>query len=323
MKGRLENEIKKEQTVKAMLNELPTVVTDYYYAMCENTEITTRVDYLRKLRNFYTFIGKPLEEAKSTDFARYMDSITRHEVNGSLVATSFSYRKTVHSALKSFYSYLEDENIIDRNPVRNRRPKGTDEVKRIRLTKDDVKSILSSVTDEEAKCDTDLYWIRRDRAILTLFASTGMRETALTEINVEDVDFQKKEITIIDKRHLTHTYRIQPNLERLLTEWLTGRRELLGNHETPALFISNHLDRISAKTVTRIVDKYSNAALGYHISPHKLRAAFCTILYDEVGDIEFVRDAVGHRSVEVTKRYIVKDGSVKAKASAIMDNLWA
>ena len=54
--------------------------------------------------------------------------------------------------------------------------------------------------------------------------------------------------------------------------------------------------------------------LGYKISPHSLRTAFCTILYKKTGDIEFVRRAVGHSSIETTQRYIVDDDTVLGDA---------
>ena len=76
-----------------------------------------------------------------------------------------------------------------------------------------------------------------------------------------------------------------------------------------------------ANSVAAIVKKYTAVALEKGISPHKIRAGFCSILYEQTGDIEFVRDAVGHASVTTTQRYVVKDDTARLKAASIMNDL--
>ena len=117
---------------------------------------------------------------------------------------------------------------------------------------------------------------------------TGMRETALTEINVNDVDFANGTVKIIDKLHKTHVYKMNRAIREALENWIADREEKLAGQKIDALFISNQKKRVSAKCVVRIVSKYSLEGLGYSISPHKLRAAFCTILYGDTKDVEFV-----------------------------------
>ena len=69
--------------------------------------------------------------------------------------------------------------------------------------------------------------------------------------------------------------------------------------------------------------EYSKAGIGTEISPHKLRSAFCTILYDETKDINFVSQAVGHKNIETTQRYIVNDGQTKKKAVSLLDDIFS
>ena len=151
---------------------------------------------------------------------------------------------------------------------------------------------------------------------------TGMRETALIEINLSDISFLENDLKVIDKRHKVHHYYLSESTKDVLRKWIFVRKEILnGIEDVDALFISNRKVRMTADSVINIVKKYSEEALGYAISPHKLRAAFCTILYDETHDIEFVREAVGHSSVTVTQRYIVKDNSEKKKAARMIEEL--
>ena len=62
---------------------------------------------------------------------------------------------------------------------------------------------------------------------------------------------------------------------------------------------------MTGQSYYKLVDKYCTEALGYHISPHKLRSGFCSILLNEWGDVHAVMKAVGHRRVETTLRYAV------------------
>ena len=111
-------------------------------------------------------------------------------------------------------------------------------------------------------------------------------------------------------------------MRNALVDWIEDRKEKLSNHHTDALFISNQRKRIGINAVVSIVKKYSLEGLGYEITPHKLRAAFCTILYEKTGDIEFVRRAVGHSCIETTQRYIVDDDSAKDEAASIMGKIF-
>jgi site-specific recombinase XerC len=104
-----------------------------------------------------------------------------------------------------------------------------------------------------------------------------------------------------------------------LNEWVYDRESW--NTSSNALFISENGNRISATALSELVEKYCQDALGYHISPHKLRAGFCSILYKETGNAEFVRRAVGHSNISTTQRYIVTDNNERAKASELIDGL--
>ena len=70
-----------------------------------------------------------------------------------------------------------------------------------------------------------------------------------------------------------------------------------------------------------MIQKYTEQALGKPLSPHKLRAGFCSILYSKTHDIEFVRRAVGHSNIATTTRYIVTDGSERRKASKLLRDI--
>lgn len=331
MKGRMEHRLRTENNINNILLNMPDYVTDYYYNMAVSHEPKTCEEYLRKTAAFLLYLSKDtknidIRKINDSDIAKYIHSLeTKRDSKGNIKMTSFSYRKMVYSSLNSFFNYLAKSNIIETNYVeRISRPRNEDHIERKHLTSRDFTDILSQVdtgAGSELSISRQKKWKSRDYAIFVVMMCTGIREAALTEINIEDIDFESKTITVIDKRFTTHVYHINNKMEKAICDWLADREELLDGESCDALFISNQKKRISEGAVWKIVKKYAKNALGYEISPHKIRSGFCTILYDQTGDIEFVRDAVGHKNMETTKRYIVKDGFTKEKSANIINDL--
>lgn len=330
MLGKIEYNLKTENNIQLILNELPEFITMYYFSIASATTPKTCETYLKQIRNYLRSINPNTNHITIADIneytvGRYMKSIQTKTVNGEIRATSFSYQKTVWSSLNGLFCYLEKQKLLVENPMNViKRPIYKDSVKRINVSVDDINEMLIQVDcgagSPKAK-STQLRWKERDKLIILLFASTGMRCTALSEINIQDIDFKLNTVQIVDKRNTYHSYYMSETLQVALNDWLKKRRELK-IHNEDALFVSSFGGRLASKSIYNVIRKYSEEALGKAISPHKLRAAFCTILYEKTHDIEFVKDAVGHKSVNTTSRYIYKDASAKKQASDIMGNLF-
>ena len=97
---------------------------------------------------------------------------------------------------------MKKKKIIKDNPMDEIKPvRNSDNVKRIRLTANDMENIISAVdrgVGSHRAIETQRPWRSRDKAILLLFIYTGMRETALTEINLNEIDFENNSFKIID-----------------------------------------------------------------------------------------------------------------------------
>ncbi|MBE7038620.1 MAG: hypothetical protein E7404_06945 [Ruminococcaceae bacterium] len=205
------------------------------------------------------------------------------------------------------------------------RPILKDVIKRKYLDSFDIHFLLECIDDgagSDMQKNRQKNWKLRDKAIIVLLAMTVMRETALLEINIEDIDFDNKTIKVIDKRHKTHIYKMNETIYNASIDWIDDRKKKLSDKEIDALFISNRKQRLGTKSLVAIVEKYSLEGLGYKISTHKLRAAFCTILYKQTKDIEFVRRAVGNSFIETTQRYVVDDDNAKDEAAFIMEKIF-
>lgn len=322
MNGRLEHDRKIQDANKRKLESMPDFVREYYGHLKANhcTEATCR-DYLSKIYRFLSFIDDSVDTLEADVITsrvvdEYMISLeTIEDKQGNVRYTSDSYKQTIWICLNGFMEFLVSNSYIEKNYVANiTKPKINDEdridKKRVLLTTDDFKSILKEVDKNHNNIAR-----KRDKAMLSLMMTTGMRESALSEINVDNVDLDNCKIIGISKGKKTMEYTFNDSTAKAIKEWLFTRDGYAENVTTDSLFISNRGERIAVNSIAKMCKKYTKKALGKELSPHKIRAGYCTILYEKTGDIEFVRRAVGHASSKTTQRYCVAKGSERAEAA--------
>lgn len=326
MNGRLENDMKLFAKAEKKLADMPSFATDWYrYMQASYITAATCRDYVFKVALFLSSINKDLKKIKARDITEssvvsYMFSIKTKVKDGKQVETSDSYRNTVWYALNSFLQYLTDHKMIEENYVlKIKKKKNTDLERinqhRVKLTADDFNKMLNSIDASSSR------YPERDKAILMLYMSTGMRKTALSSINIEDIDIKNKRLTVIDKGDKKQLYKLYDKELKAISDWLDKRKSFKNVSETSALFVSNMGNRISEAELERMIKDRSKKALGKSFSPHKLRAGFVTIMYEQTHDIEKVRRMVGHSNATTTQRYIVTNNQEKEEAANIMENL--
>lgn len=327
MNGRLEYELRIENGIEAKLNRMPPYCKDWFLNLkaSDKTAATCRT-YIDRIYGFLEYINADVKLVKISDINRnnvtsYYTSIkTKKDEDGNLAATSDSYQQLVWSSLHLFFDYLVEIGEMETNLIALiKKPKNRDLPRinqhRILLTKDDFKKIIQATKHATSKKSA------RDTAILMIFMTTGMRRSALANININDIDFENHVLTVIDKGDIRHEYILNDSTEEAIKNWMSYRTGFKNADNSSALFMSNKGNRISTDAVYDAVEKYCYMALGKKISPHKLRSGFCSIMYDQTHDIEFVRRAVGHSNVSTTQRYIVTGGEERKKVAVLMDDL--
>ncbi len=329
MNGRLEHELKIEELIMSTLSSMPYFASEWYYSLkASDTEESSCNDYINKLKRFLMSINQNIlvinpDDITLTVTEKYFISIrTKQDRQGKLVYTSNSYQYGIWCALHNFFNFMVSRKYINENYVDLiQRPKNNDldriNANRILLTKKDFNKIINAVNTGVGSKKAIAHQQRfksRDLSIIMLFMTTGMRREALSEINIEDLDFHENKLTVIDKGMKNHVYPLSEKVMFNINEWMQIRKVININNNN-ALFISGNGRRMTGSAIYKLVEKYCDAALGYHVSPHKLRSGFCSILYEEKGDIEFVRRAVGHSNIATTQRYIVTKNEEKTEAS--------
>lgn len=333
MEGRLERQLKRENNIKQRLKGTPAYVQEFYSSLVSSDkESTTSKEYINTVLRFLSFI-RDLKKLKSIndidpadislhDIEAYLADMRYVTRKGKTKRASGSYRAVIWSTLHKFYQMLVAHGYVTENLVAKiERPKNKDPLHQVSLTKDEIAIVMENVKhgvgSSRAK-EHQGYWRSRDKLIITMFLLTGMRISALAEINVDDFNEDYTKVKVITKGGVTHYHNINDTLRELLFEWLQRRKFLLkGYDDVDALFISNRRQRMSVNTISALVTKYTTG-IDKHITPHKFRSTYATEILKATNDIYFVQQCMGHANISTTERYIADSGDSRKEAGEIM-----
>jgi len=325
MTGRERFDLMINSRTENRLNDLPEYVSEWYYnLLASGMSSRSCNDYINKAKLFLDYCQTTdlnvITQAMVDKYFIYIK--TKDRDDGDKVSTSDSYQQTTWCALNKFFDFLTNRGYIIKNyMLQIAKPKNRDLVRinenRIHLTKEDFHKIVDAARNGRVFKNR-----LRNELIVTLLMVTGMRIAALSELDIDNVDLEKKTLSVIDKGNKRHKFYLSNSVIELLKNYLEERNRVALIQER-GLFVSKSTgERLSIDTIKDVVERCTKNALGKKLSPHKLRAGFCSILYSETHDIEFVRRAVGHSDVKTTQRYISVDDKEKKKASEIMDTIF-
>lgn len=323
MTGRQENTLKLEAKIKSMVKSAPDLVQRYSHNFSGKTASTAEA-YIRYVMKFAEFFsGKDLTSLRKSDINYYMESIKYRTVDGKLVEASASIRNSKLAAIKDFYSFLVDEEIIENNPAASIKPPKPAGLKEpTYLTPEEIKSVEKSIRTWQPKDIRGGFrgenFSNRDLAIFMLACTTGLRVGAITEINIDDVDFKKRTIRIVEKGNKTHIAFVGKETMNVVNKWILDRSKL--NVTSDALFVSKSGKRMARANVYDMIKKYTGH-LTKEISPHKLRSTCATNLYEQTNDIYLVQEVLGHSNIANTRRYAKVTDAKQKKAADILDKL--
>lgn len=324
MNGRLEKELKAEEKMHNKLRELPLIFTEFYNAMAaDEKSYTTMKNYINHNVDFMNYVTNHHPnntfyiDIKTAKINQYMVSIRRKNVNGNVVRTGDDICAARWTSLNTFFKFLKDFEYINENPMdKTNRPKIRTEHQVTYLTKKEIESVL-----DEIRMNSSAQKRNRDLCIVSLALSTGLRVSAITQINIDDIDLYNHTINVIEKGNKIRTINFGDNLATLILQCIEDRERYYPNADTNALFLSQWQRRMTTQAVRDLVAKYTNNIQGKHITPHKLRASAATNLAASGVSIQAIAKVLGHENIQTTRRYVEVLDSEANKATNILDNL--
>lgn len=323
MSGRYEKEKYLEGQIEKRLFGEPHILTEYYYHLIgSGRSYTTAYRYINYILMFlnFTFKGKYDDDfyvkIKSTHINKYIVSLRTKEVNGKMERTSDSIRSVQWSALNSFFQFLTPT-YIQQNPVDGtQRPKMKDNPNVTYLTSEEISMLLDNVS----KTSNPIFK-NRDLCILKLGFSTGLRISAIIQIDINDIDFKNNQIHVTEKGDYDDYIMFGENLKQQLLLWLQDRDKYFGNANSNALFVSRQNQRITDRTVARMIEKYASNVTEKKVTPHVMRHSCATNLYEQTKDIYLCSKQLRHKHVTTTQRYAELSKERQKEATIILDNL--
>lgn len=325
MNGRLEKELNAEKKMQDKLKVLPKIFTDYYmYLRAAKKTYTTIDTYINYVIHFANFIGDKnisqnfYKKIGTADIERYIISLETKEVNGQLKRIGTDIQCARWSGLNTFFEFLVKRGHISVNPVaKTTRPKNTSEHTVTYLTRAEIKKIMGAIDKKSSPIMKS-----RDKTIISLALSTGMRVGAIVNLNVDDLNFDEQTISVIEKGNKSRQIAIGDNTIQLLKDWLLVRNEKFKNVDTKALFVSQKKVRITSKAVGDVIKQYTaETGINKHITPHKCRSSAATNLAASGVSIQAIAKQLGHSNISVTQRYVDVLKEEQAKTVNVLDNL--
>lgn len=323
MSGRLEKERQIEQQVMKKLDSMPSILTDYYYSLIgAGKSYRTAKVYIENVIQFVKFtFGENIKEdfyssVNATHINRYIASLRTKTVKGKTERTSDSHKTLNWSSLNSFFQFLVPDYIAT-NPVANtKRPKMKDNPNVTFLTTEEMTKIFDNVKEK-----ANPRMLNRDMCLLKLGFATGLRISAIVQIDIGDLDLKHNQIRITEKGDHDDFVIIGDNLKAQVELWLKDREEYFSDVNSNALFVSQEKNRLSARSVKDLMDKYTAGATDKKVTPHVMRHSCATNLYEKTGDIYLCARQLHHKNVSTTQRYAELSKEKQKKAANILDDM--
>jgi len=209
------------------------------------------------------------------------------------------------SSIHSFYRFLLQEKRIAADPSARVRPPKQEKHMPVFLSVDEVFALLDSPKEGDSL-------FLRDRAMLEMLYSCGMRVAELISLNMADLDFAEEMVRVTGKGRkeryipvgnpaLKAVRSYLPERQNVVSQCLHRNNKKADGH---AFFINSRGGRITTRSVERLVKKYAvRAGILVPVTPHALRHSFATHLLEMGADLRSVQELLGHASLSTTQKY--------------------
>ncbi|MNK01467.1 Tyrosine recombinase XerC [compost metagenome] len=268
-------------------------------------------DYLQKEKN-YSLLTLRAYMDDVVAFERHIiaqdDGARLEEVNYSQIRSWIVFlvengiaNKSVNrkiSSLKSFYKFLLRSKQIEYSPLQKHKSLKTEKKVQIPFSEQELQDVI---TDVEYSDDFEG---TRNRLIIELFYTTGMRRAELIGLKVGSYDSGNQTLKVLGKRNKERILPVLDCTAALLLKYLVYRRQLETIVDADLLILNSKGNKVSESFVYRLINGYFSVVSGkVKKSPHVLRHTFATHLLNNGADLNSVKELLGHASLSSTQIY--------------------
>ena len=267
----------------------------------KNHSSNTIDSYLLDIKSFEKYLIKRKISFKETVnrpdvIKKYFRYLSRSKISPRSIKRKFS-------SLSSYFLYLIDRKVIKKNPLNGIYTPMLIKKLPVILSVDEIKKIFK----QSENTDNELLGLR-DRCIIELLYSCGLRVSELCELKINNIQFDANVIRFFGKGNKERIIPLTFYAKEWLEKYLYQSRQILSNRKTSDqkyVFLSNNGKRLTRAAVWQSIKKYVNAAgITKSVSPHTFRHSFATHLIDGGANLIEIQKLLGHSDISTTEIYV-------------------
>ncbi len=267
-----------------------------YLKLEKNYSQHTLIAYQKDLEGFQEFAFQEFEflEINTVSYSIIRSWIVKLVDDG--ISNTTINRKI--SSLRTYYKFLLKIGDIEISPLAKHKVLKTSKKLQVPFSEKEIENVLEILKEDESFVGL------RNKLIVELFYSTGMRRGELVNLKLNDISISQKTIKVLGKRNKERIIPLLPTILESIDTYLAYRKEINGVKDVNFLFITEKGTKIYETLVYRVINSYfSKASEKVKKSPHILRHSFATHLLNEGADIKSVKELLGHSSLASTQIY--------------------
>lgn len=247
--------------------------------------------YQCTLRRFSEFIGKKLTEISAYDIRYYLACCKENGLENSTI-------ENARSNLSAFFQWMADEEIIAKNPCASIKPIKCPDKERFPFTSVELDALRHA-------CNRP-----KERAIIELLVSSGIRVAELANMDVTDIDFHERTVHVRNGKGGKDRTTYMSDVAKVhLQKYLSTRKD-----DNVALISNKNYQRICTGGIRRVLNAVAKRANVSNVHPHRFRRTFATSMARRGMPVQEIQKLLGHTSLQTTMKYVCVDDT-KVKAS--------
>lgn len=272
-----------------------TAFQEYLLREKNYSPLTVRA-YSNDLKSFQSFLKSKfdfdvLEEISYGQIRSWIVALSDNELSNRSINRKIS-------SLKTFYKFLLKIKVIDNNPLAKHQSLKTLQKVQIPFSEKELNAVFDMPFENNFKGI-------RDRLVIELFYSTGIRRAELIGLKLVDIDLSLNTIKVLGKRNKERVLPLLSSVVLLVKQYLAFRSDLEVIEDTDSFFLTEKGRKLYETLVYRVINDYfSVVSEKVKRSPHVLRHSFATHLLNNGADLNSVKELLGHSSLASTQIYV-------------------